>query len=63
MIHPILEKRNIRLVGVMVSHSDSDHAGGLSWLKKVYPEAWVRASDQNPEHYPCLNGASGFGRI
>lgn len=53
-IIPLLRWYGITLDGMIVSHSDNDHRGGLSILKKYYPGAWIRSSAQG--ELPCIVG-------
>ncbi|MBK5144790.1 DNA internalization-related competence protein ComEC/Rec2 [Budviciaceae bacterium BWR-B9] len=43
-ILPFLNWHHLSLLGIIISHQDLDHIGGLEVLQKVYPEAWLRTS-------------------
>jgi len=51
---PLLAALGERLDGVMLSHRDSDHAGGAAAVLLAQPLAWLMASDADP-----LEGAPG----
>lgn len=53
-IIPLLRWYGITLDGMIVSHSDNDHRGGLAILKRAYPDAWIRSSAQG--ELPCIAG-------
>ncbi|MGL5291229.1 MAG: DNA internalization-related competence protein ComEC/Rec2, partial [Vibrionaceae bacterium] len=61
VITPILEKRGAKLVGMLLSHNDKDHAGGAPWILQQHllaqnPPGWVRASSAQAGFLPCLAG-------
>lgn len=60
LIIPLLMKRGAmdRLDGVVISHSDNDHAGGLRDIQEVLQPTWVRASFAQPGFYPCIQAES-----
>lgn len=41
-IMPFLNWHRLSLLGMIISHQDMDHIGGLEVLQKAYPEAWLR---------------------
>ncbi|QBH95822.1 DNA internalization-related competence protein ComEC/Rec2 [Limnobaculum zhutongyuii] len=41
-ILPFLNWHRLSLLGIIISHQDLDHIGGLEILRKAYPEAWLR---------------------
>ncbi|SUB82951.1 ComEC family competence protein [Pragia fontium] len=43
-ILPFLRWHGLTVEGIILSHQDSDHAGGLSDLQQAYPDAWLRTS-------------------
>ncbi len=66
VVDPILKQRGSELVGLILSHSDRDHAGGASWVLEHVQPTWLRSVDvinqnfQYPlgqtEHLPCVQG-------
>jgi competence protein ComEC len=57
VVYPILVNRGIsKLDGLILSHLDSDHAGGRKFVEThLYPE-WSRSSQSLPNYHPCING-------
>ena len=57
VIEPVmLATGNNRLDGLILSHADSDHAGGLAdVITRLKPE-WKRSSDRRDGFMPCLRG-------
>ncbi|MHC8470411.1 DNA internalization-related competence protein ComEC/Rec2 [Plesiomonas shigelloides] len=41
---PFLRWHGLTLDGIILSHQDNDHAGGLPDLQRAYPDAWLRLS-------------------
>ncbi|RYU48251.1 MULTISPECIES: DNA internalization-related competence protein ComEC/Rec2 [Aliivibrio] len=57
VIEPILHHRGIRSIdGLILSHSDNDHAGGKNYLIDTFSPNWVRASEKGSNHQPCIKG-------
>lgn len=57
VILPLLRQRNIEsLDGIVLSHLDSDHAGGLSAILAEWQPKWVRASQTTPPFTLCVAG-------
>ncbi len=56
VIQPVLNKLNLSLRGVMISHLDQDHAGGLKWINQTLKPDWVRSSSLMASHLPCKQG-------
>lgn len=57
VIGPILRQRGLVLSGLIISHSDNDHAGGLAWVKTNLSPIWVRTSKIDM-HQTCERGTS-----
>jgi competence protein ComEC len=64
LINPMLRGMGLSLSGIVVSHADSDHAGGAKSVKAAHPQAWL-ASSIEPQHEAaspnmtrCLAGQS-----
>jgi competence protein ComEC len=57
VIIPFLKRHGLNLEGIIVSHSDSDHIGGLIALRRSYPQAWLRTSTLSGD-LPCIAGES-----
>ncbi|EJE8537152.1 DNA internalization-related competence protein ComEC/Rec2 [Vibrio vulnificus] len=56
VIEPILLSRGSRsLDGVIISHQDDDHAGGLPYLQQKMRPQWVRSSHYLSD-FPCIKG-------
>ncbi|MGF1739810.1 DNA internalization-related competence protein ComEC/Rec2 [Vibrio profundum] len=57
LIEPILRKRGVEKVeGLIVSHLDSDHAGGKEYIHQVFHPNWVRSSSRESNELPCVRG-------
>ncbi|WP_217543682.1 DNA internalization-related competence protein ComEC/Rec2 [Vibrio metschnikovii] len=58
LIIPLLTRRGglDALDGVIISHSDNDHAGGLVDIHSRLKPAWIRASYRNEHFSPCIQG-------
>lgn len=54
-IVPFLNHHGLSLEGIILSHDDSDHAGGLSWLRQKYPDVWLR-TPSSEQGLPCIQG-------
>ncbi|AWH89919.1 DNA internalization-related competence protein ComEC/Rec2 [Limnobaculum parvum] len=46
-ILPFLRWHRLSLLGIIISHQDLDHIGGLDVLQKAYPEAWLRIPNRS----------------
>lgn len=57
-IDPWLRWHNLRLDGIILSHSHLDHRGGLNSLQAAWPKAWVRSTLGWEGHHPCQRGES-----
>ncbi|WP_395839629.1 DNA internalization-related competence protein ComEC/Rec2 [Edwardsiella tarda] len=57
---PYLRWRGLILDGMIISHADSDHAGGRASLQRAYPLAWVASPD--PADRPCRQGLHAYWR-
>ena len=47
VIHPFLHIRGLQLERVFISHFDNDHAGGLDFIRKTYPELAIVTPKDN----------------
>lgn len=57
IITPYLTWQGIQLVGIIISHQDNDHSGGLAHLQQHYPASWLISSSRlQPNSQPCLQG-------
>ena len=57
VIEPVLRSRGIRSIdGLIISHSDNDHAGGKSYLINHFAPLWVRTSEKGQESEACIKG-------
>lgn len=58
VLEPVLSRRRTSLDGLILSHSDNDHAGGASWVIEHLEPAWVRSGEISADYLPCLAGES-----
>ncbi|WP_083228386.1 DNA internalization-related competence protein ComEC/Rec2 [Veronia pacifica] len=57
IIGPVLEGRGIdSLDGLILSHADSDHAGGADWIEQRFAPKWKRSSSRKRDYLPCIEG-------
>lgn len=57
VISPLLSARGYHtLDGVIISHMDNDHAGGLAAILQDWSPEWFRASQSGLEALPCVKG-------
>lgn len=57
VIEPVLRSRGVRFIdGLIISHSDNDHAGGKSYLIKYFDPRWVRTSEEGQGSDACIKG-------
>ncbi|MBW3694603.1 DNA internalization-related competence protein ComEC/Rec2 [Vibrio sp. T187] len=57
VIKPVLNKQGVfNLDGLIVSHFDSDHAGGYQSILQDFQPTWVRSSQKLKDHLPCIEG-------
>ncbi|MFB9936535.1 DNA internalization-related competence protein ComEC/Rec2 [Photobacterium aphoticum] len=57
VIEPVLKARGItQLDGLILSHADSDHAGGAAYLSERFTPGWQRSSDERAGYLPCVRG-------
>ena len=47
VIRPFLQIRGLQLERVFISHFDNDHAGGLDFIRKTYPELAIVTPEDN----------------
>ncbi len=65
VVIPVLRHRGIeQLEGVIISHSDNDHAGGQQSIRDVMQPKWIKSSqypqdrEEQRKHQPCMDGES-----
>ncbi|CAH0540649.1 hypothetical protein VMF7928_03014 [Vibrio marisflavi CECT 7928] len=59
VISPVLTGRGVsKIEGLILSHQDSDHAGGKGILNHKYLPKWVRSSSPSSGEMPCESGVS-----
>lgn len=56
IIIPFLLWNRLTLEGMIISHDDNDHAGGVEILKQHYPESWIRRVSSGTDSLPCYKG-------
>ncbi|MGF1685750.1 DNA internalization-related competence protein ComEC/Rec2 [Photobacterium japonica] len=57
VIEPVLKQRGItQLDGLILSHADSDHAGGADYIDARFSPRWKRSSDRRAGYLPCVRG-------
>ncbi|MCG3724207.1 DNA internalization-related competence protein ComEC/Rec2 [Vibrio cincinnatiensis] len=57
LITPLLIHRGYsHLDGVIISHFDNDHSGGLYDIQRLLSPIWIRASQHKPSIQPCKQG-------
>ncbi len=57
VVIPVLHHRGIeQLEGLILSHSDNDHAGGKEFIKQIMKPKWVKSSEYQAEMLPCIKG-------
>ncbi|UXI02304.1 DNA internalization-related competence protein ComEC/Rec2 [Photobacterium sp. TY1-4] len=57
VIEPVLRRDGItRLDGLILSHADSDHAGGVADVLSRLQPIWRRSSDHRAGFAPCVRG-------
>jgi len=57
VIEPVLLAKGItRLDGMILSHLDSDHAGGRGHMESKFSPKWLRASQHLPHYQSCKKG-------
>ncbi|OAN18802.1 hypothetical protein A3K86_04940 [Photobacterium jeanii] len=57
VIEPVLKAQGIRyLDGLILSHADSDHAGGADFIVQRFSPQWLRSSDVRESYLPCIQG-------
>lgn len=57
VIEPVLRQRgHERLDGLILSHGDSDHAGGAEYLVRHFSPSWMRSSDYRDGFSSCVRG-------
>lgn len=55
-ILPFLRWHGLKLEGIIISHQDLDHIGGLDVLQQAYPDSWLLSTSNQVEHFACLQG-------
>lgn len=56
MVLPFIRRRGLTLEGIILSHDDLDHAGGLDVMRQAFPTSWLRRSGKGA--LPCVAGES-----
>ncbi|WP_312756456.1 DNA internalization-related competence protein ComEC/Rec2 [Pantoea brenneri] len=56
VIIPWLERKQLRLQQVILSHKHLDHTGGLTSITARWPTVKVRSALANNAHLPCVRG-------
>lgn len=56
VLAPVLSRRRTSLDGLVLSHSDNDHAGGAQWVIENLKPDWIRAADGSFRALPCVKG-------
>lgn len=57
VIEPVLRSRGVSVIdGLIISHSDNDHAGGKSYLVNRFTPQWVRTSEEGRGSKACIKG-------
>ncbi|MEE3649571.1 MULTISPECIES: ComEC family protein [unclassified Brenneria] len=57
-ILPYLRWRGLVMEKIIVSHSHSDHAGGLASVTAAYPDAEIYSAFRQDGHQPCRQGVN-----
>lgn len=61
VILPVLKQKGIQqLDGIIISHQDKDHAGGLQELKLMMPDTWIMGSYEDKAERSCVAGKSWY---
>ncbi|WP_099612175.1 DNA internalization-related competence protein ComEC/Rec2 [Vibrio fujianensis] len=59
LVAPLLLHRGATaLDGVIISHLDNDHAGGLNDIQRLLSPSWIRASQKREGFRACIQGES-----
>lgn len=59
LIVPLLNKEGeYQLSGLIISHTDADHAGGRTDIESVMSPKWMRSSEDIHGYQPCIKGQS-----
>lgn len=56
IIWPFLVENRLAVEQIIISHSHSDHTGGLAFMQSKFIDAAVRSSLLEPTHLPCIAG-------
>ncbi|WP_242536130.1 DNA internalization-related competence protein ComEC/Rec2 [Vibrio sp. Vb2880] len=57
LVVPLLHQRGVhQLDGLIISHMDSDHAGGLADAQQWLSPSWILASQRQPQWRTCVAG-------
>ncbi|MDL4913386.1 MAG: DNA internalization-related competence protein ComEC/Rec2 [Enterobacterales bacterium endosymbiont of Blomia tropicalis] len=57
VVVPWLERKQLQLQQIILSHRHLDHSGGLESIKQRWPQIKVRSALNNADHLPCARGA------
>ncbi|PSW26942.1 DNA internalization-related competence protein ComEC/Rec2 [Photobacterium swingsii] len=59
VVEPVLKDKGMyHLDGLILSHADSDHAGGSHYMVDRFSPSWKRSSDNRAGYLPCVKGES-----
>ncbi len=50
-----LQKQNLDLIAILITHHHADHIDGIEGLKHAYPRAKVFAPLKNKDHIPAVD--------
>lgn len=53
VILPFLRTKGLQVEGIIISHDDQDHRGGLDVMRTYFPKAWVRSPSTLTGDLPC----------
>lgn len=56
VVIPWLERKQLQLQQIILSHKHLDHSGGLESIKQRWPQIQVRSALNNVEHLSCIRG-------
>ncbi len=61
VVKPVMQKLAIQeLDGLILSHLDSDHAGGRDYIVKTLNPKWKKASQHLPDYSSCMKGEQWY---
>lgn len=56
VILPFLRHKALQVEGIIISHEDRDHHGGLAIIQQYFPKAWLRSASFTLGGLPCTQG-------